>query len=191
MIWFTADEHYGHANIIRFQKRPFNDLFHMHMAMQVRFNSKVRPTDTTYHIGDFSLESDPRLVEVKYIQHLNGTHHFIMGSHDRWLRQLEKRHSEINIPPYRFPYLIEKMFDKTYIVLCHYAMLKWPRSHHGSLQLFGHSHGRLDNELPVSYNPLSQMDVGVDTNKFYPYSLTQITNKLKGDKYESEGTRRR
>ena len=146
--------------------------------MQVRFNSKVKPTDTTYPIGDFSLESDPKQVERKYIEPLNGTHIFIMGSHDRWLR----RHLGIH-------YLIEKEFTSIgylkvtkYIVMCHYAMLKWPRSHYGSLQLFGHSHGRLDNELPRPYNRKSQVDVGVDTNDFKPYSLDEILTKLKGEK---------
>ena len=170
MIWFTADEHYAHYNIIKFCKRPFKDLHHMHMAMQVRFNSKVSPKDHTYHLGDFTLESDPKQVTLKFITQLNGTHSFIRGSHDNWLKHTEA------------PYLIEKSFQNHYIVLCHYCMLTWPRSHHGSLQLFAHSHGRLDNQLPRPYNRHVQKDIGVDTNNFYPYSLNEILNELKGDK---------
>ena len=173
MIWFTADEHYGHYNIIKFCKRPFKDLHHMHMVLQIRFNNLVSPEDHTYHLGDFSLDKDPQRVEVNYIQRLKGTHTFIMGSHDKWLEPYAKT----------VPYLIEKMFkspnNEKYIVLCHYAMLTWPRSHHGSLQLFGHSHGRLDNLLPRPYDKHSQMDVGVDTNQFCPYSLDDIINHFK------------
>ena len=170
MIWFTADEHYGHYNIIKFCNRPFKDLHHMHMVLQTRFNNLVSPEDHTYHLGDFSLDTYPKRVQTNYIQQLNGTHSFIIGSHDKWLKNTDA------------PYLIEKMFNGIYIALCHYAMLTWPRSHHGSLQLFAHSHGSLDNQLPRPYNRHSQKDIGVDTNKFYPYSLDEILNELKGEK---------
>jgi calcineurin-like phosphoesterase family protein len=40
-------------------------------------------------------------------------------------------------------------------------MRVWPRSHHNSWQLYGHSHGKL---LPIG----KQWDIGVDNNDFYP-----------------------
>ncbi len=46
-------------------------------------------------------------------------------------------------------------------------MQVWPRSHYGSIQLFGHSHGELE---PIG----RQYDVGVDNNNFYPVSENQI-----------------
>jgi calcineurin-like phosphoesterase family protein len=54
-----------------------------------------------------------------------------------------------------------------YIVLCHYAMRVWPRSHYNSIQLHGHSHGRL---LPIG----KQWDVGVDNNNYHPVPFDQI-----------------
>lgn len=63
--------------------------------------------------------------------------------------------------------------DRTLHLFCsHYAHRVWPKSHHGSLHLYGHSHGT----LPDSGN--RSMDVGVDTNKFRPYSLEDIVAKI-------------
>jgi calcineurin-like phosphoesterase family protein len=58
------------------------------------------------------------------------------------------------------------------IYLSHYAMLRWPASHRGSLHLFGHSHGKLLNPAPNS------LDVGVDCWDYKPVTLKQILEKL-------------
>jgi len=54
------------------------------------------------------------------------------------------------------------------MVLCHYAMRSWPKSHYGAWHLYGHSHGK----LPMLGR---SMDIGVDTHDFYPYSLDEIS----------------
>jgi calcineurin-like phosphoesterase family protein len=54
-----------------------------------------------------------------------------------------------------------------HLVLCHYAMRVWPRSHYNSIQLHGHSHGHL---LPIG----RQWDVGVDNNNYHPVPFDQI-----------------
>jgi calcineurin-like phosphoesterase family protein len=58
---------------------------------------------------------------------------------------------------------------KRLIVLFHYAMRVWNASHHGSWQLYGHSHGQLpDDETMLSF------DVGVDCHDFYPISYQEV-----------------
>ena len=170
-VWFTADEHYAHWNINRFCNRGFKDLHHMHKTLRDNFNSVVKPEDHTYHLGDFTFESDPGQVHSKYVQPLNGGHTFLMGSHDKWLKREWDTHEAIFGLRKAPSYLIEKSIENRFLVMCHYAMRTWPRSHHGSIQLFGHSHGRLE----ASEN---QLDVGVDTNNFYPYDLPSILRKL-------------
>ena len=68
--------------------------------------------------------------------------------------------------------LLEIKLDGQLIVLCHYSMRKWNKSHYGSWHLYGHSHGNLP-PLGLSF------DVGVDTNDYYPYSLDDVSNKMK------------
>ena len=54
-------------------------------------------------------------------------------------------------------------------------MRVWNKSHYGSWELYGHSHGTLE---PIG----KQLDVGVDTNNFYPYSFEDIKKRL--DRYK-------
>jgi len=73
------------------------------------------------------------------------------------------------------------MIEGTYVVCCHYPLLSWPHSCYGSIMLHGHSHGRIP-----PYR--RRMDVGVDTNDFYPYSFDEIRvimdDKENGGEYE-------
>lgn len=81
-------------------------------------------------------------------------------------------------------------FGKQMIILSHYAMRVWNKSHKGSIMLYGHSHGTLDEMKPEFANPTwigddyfvknyKTMDVGVDTNNLYPYHLDEILEKMK------------
>lgn len=48
MILFTADTHFGHANIIRFCDRPFTDIEAMNESLIANWNRKVTNSDTVY-----------------------------------------------------------------------------------------------------------------------------------------------
>lgn len=155
MIWFTSDEHYGHTNIIKYCNRPFSSVEEMNAAIIDNLNSKVDKNDQVFHLGDFCLK-----LFFPYgnniLSQLNGSHSFIKGSHDKGIRA---------------DYIQEiKIEDKT-IVLCHYAMIVWPKSHYDSWHLYGHSHGKLPS-YGLSY------DVGVDNNNYFPISYEEIKNKM-------------
>jgi calcineurin-like phosphoesterase family protein len=152
-IFLTADEHYGHTNIIKYCNRPFESVEEMDAVLIKNNNKIVEKNDTVYHLGDFTLKTNLQIAE-EYISRLTGKHIFLKGSHDYWAEKNNKN----------LPYIIEKKINKYYIVMCHYAMRTWPRSFHGSLLAYGHSHGK----LPSFKNA---HDVGVDNNNFYPVLL--------------------
>lgn len=52
MIYFTADTHFGHENVIRFCDRPFSSANEMDEAMIANWNARVRGNDTVYILGD-------------------------------------------------------------------------------------------------------------------------------------------
>ena len=52
------------------------------------------------------------------------------------------------------------------IVLCHYALRVWHKSHFNSLHFYGHSHGRLPGVV-------KSFDVAVDTMNFSPISINE------------------
>ena len=152
MYFFTADEHFGHENIIRYCRRPFSDVAEMGRELIRRHNDVVTGADTVIHAGDFTFGS--AAVAKDLVGQLHGKHVFLRGSHDRWLGPLARD-------------LWEGTIEGQYIVVCHYAMRVWPRSHYNSWQLYGHSHGNLEPQG-------KQLDIGVDSNGYAPISFERL-----------------
>lgn len=160
-IFFTSDTHYFHTNIIKFSDRPFSSTAEMNETMVNRWNSLVTKKDIVYHLGDFSMGNSKMTNEILYA--LNGTIRLVRGNHDKAIKgQMLKRFDWVK------DYYEAKGPDGRKIVLCHYAFQVWNKSHYGSWHLHGHSHGSL-----AKWN-VKRIDVGVDTNKFYPYSMDKI-----------------
>lgn len=87
MIYYISDTHFGHANIIKYCNRPFASVLDMDRAMIDRWNSRVTPEDTVYHLGDFGFGP---LYKLQYFfAQLNGTIHLIKGNHD-WGKLVKK-----------------------------------------------------------------------------------------------------
>lgn len=155
MYWFTSDEHYYHKNILKYSQRPFSSVEEMNEALIQNHNSVVGKGDVTIHAGDFTLKNDKEFIYKNIINRLNGTHIFLKGSHDYWLRGSN------------FLQIWERKIEDYYVVVCHYALRVWCRSHYNSWMLYGHSHGMLE---PVG----KQWDCGVDNNDYYPISFEQV-----------------
>ena len=51
-IFFTGDLHFGHANVIAFDNRPFKTVEEMDAELIRRWNNKVGKGDLTYVLGD-------------------------------------------------------------------------------------------------------------------------------------------
>lgn len=158
--FFVSDTHLGHKNIIKYCNRPFYSVEQMDEMLICNWNSVVRPNDIVYHLGDFSF-GDP----AKYLYRLNGKIHLVKGNHDH--RYKDNVFLENGVVWVKDMYEL-KTFDVP-IVLCHYAMRVWARSHYGAWMLYGHSHGK----LPDDKTKLS-IDVGVDCFDFYPVEYKKV-----------------
>ena len=161
-VFFTSDTHFSHARIIELCKRPFSSMEEMDETMVRRWNERVRPNDTVYHLGDFTLKGAD--VGSKILARLMGRKTLIVGNHDRdpvvrnQMWDYAAPYLEINEGGYR-------------IVLCHYAMRVWRSSHHNALMLYGHSHGNLPGNS-------QSLDVGVDAWDFRPVTLDEIRARM-------------
>jgi calcineurin-like phosphoesterase family protein len=165
MIYFTADTHLGHANIIKYCDRPFRDVNEMDDAIIDNINSCVNKDDILYHLGDFAFSSNIG----RYRQRILCRQiHLIRGNHDRY-NNCKGHFSTIQ------EYLSVGLKEGTF-VLFHYPIAVWDRAHYNTIHLFGHSHGThtpwREEHMP---NSLS-MDVGIDANKFMPLSVDEIVN---------------
>lgn len=81
MRFYTADTHFGHANIIRYSDRPFADVDAMNAAIVATINERCGPDDELWVLGDLALGSlDDSLA---LIERLAPAVHLIIGNHDR------------------------------------------------------------------------------------------------------------
>ena len=157
MIFFTADCHFHHANIIRYCDRPFASVEEQDRNLEDNWNATVGKDDEIWVLGDFSF-CDP----VPILARLNGRKHLIRGNHDY------KNNRSIK---WEQPMVELKHGGRT-LVLCHYPMVSWRASGHlQTIHLHGHSHGK------YTHSKLA-MDVGVDVNGFRPVSFDEVVRRM-------------
>lgn len=183
-VWFTADPHFGHGNIIKYCQRPFlsdeeknradedprgrwkvsRETVRRHdEALLSAINESVMPDDQLWILGDFCLgkyDDAKKYVERIACKNIN----FVWGNHD---------HPSIG-PLFQrtFQQVLIKVKGQN-IFLNHYPMRSWDKRFHGSWALYGHVHNRLanlDREKPT----LLTRDVGVDACDYYPVSFEQL-----------------
>jgi calcineurin-like phosphoesterase family protein len=191
-VFFTADTHFGHANIIKYCQRPFlsraeqrvldnggeprvseEAAERMNEVLIDAINALVGAHDTLWHLGDWAMggsggyqESCRCFRERIACRTVN----IVWGNHDRHsIRDLfDQAHAQVEIS-----------VAGQKITLNHYAMAVWEDSHKGAWQLYGHSHSRaeawLDNHMPGRRS----LDVGVDNaarllGAYRPWSFEEL-----------------
>jgi len=177
-VWFTSDHHFGHNNIIKFCKRPFDSTHEMNKVLTDNWNSKIKKGDSVYHLGDLTLGDDG----MKYLSKLNGTIILVCPTwhHDRsWIKNFKKQTSPLSATDEPIVLVDALLMVKIStikiagrslkITLCHYPMAEWEASHYGMWHLHGHSHGNHQG-LPGRFI----LDIGVDNHDYYPVSIEEI-----------------
>lgn len=170
-VFFTSDTHFGHAGIITFCHRPFQDVAQMNETMIANWNRVVGPEDIVFHLGDFCLGGATEWNRI--LDRLNGRIYLVLGNHDhRNLRQsVAGRFEAVS-----HQMLIDVEGQKIY--MNHYPFLCYNGTFDSSWQLFGHVHTCEDNvgqdapRLCMLFP--TQYDVGVDNNGFTPVSFAQV-----------------
>lgn len=172
-VWFTSDTHFSHANIIKYCKRPFDSVEEMNEILIDNWNMVVSNDDLVICGGDFALGNSNQTISV--LNRLNGFKILIKGNHEKSVLSNKDAKEYFNGGIYdllEIRILDEEVSDGFQdIILCHYPMLSWDKSHRGSWQLFGHVHGMLDGDHRLSPN---QIDIGVDSNGFRPISYEEV-----------------
>jgi calcineurin-like phosphoesterase family protein len=167
MIFFTADQHFGHQNIIRTCSRPFASAEEMDEALTRNWNAAVGPGDEVYILGDFTMKPAPEA--HRRLSALNGRKYLVVGNHDRFLKQFG-------------PYAADLEWVKDYYVLMHggrafvlfhYPIAEWYGYFRGSIHLFGHIHNSPASAARVDASGLA-FNVGVDCRGFRPVSIEEI-----------------
>lgn len=176
LIFFTSDTHFYHKDLLGmndFAPRPFLTVEDMNEEIIRNWNSRVKPTDTTYHLGDVALyfthpASKSNEAVLQILLQLNGRIIFIKGNHDSrdFFKYLDKNNVEVNGKP-KFEFhdvgVIVK-YDHRQYYLTHYPMMLDIVNQ--IINLHGHIH---HYAVPIKEN----LNVGVDSPE-----LDYLTKKI-------------
>lgn len=169
--WFTADHHFGHKAILSYARRPFVSVEEMDEELIAKWNAFIKPSDTVWHLGDFSFYSPAKTREIT--SRLQGNIHLILGNHDS-SRGRPKLYQEL-FASVRDYYRLR--FENHRIILCHYPFETWHGAHKGAWHLHGHSHGSLPPRG-------GRLDVGVDPS-FQLWHIDSVIDYMKDHPYEA------
>ncbi len=165
MIWFTADFHLSHKNIIKYCNRPFKNVAEMDSILIDNLKERLNPKDILYFLGDLTFKEKVAHEFFEIFEDIEI--YYIIGNHDfsKVINVARKSCASVSL-------LKDiKIVDQS-ITLCHYAMRVWNKSHYNSWQLYGHSHASLKSIG-------KQHDIGVDNNNFFPVSFEDLVGIMK------------
>lgn len=175
MIYYIADNHFGHKNVIRFDNRPFADTVLMDEVLVHNWNERVTEDDTVYILGDCFWKNEEN--SVKLIQRLKGHKHLIRGNHDRVHGRLRFYYESIE-------HYAEINDNDRLVILCHYPIPFYKNQHYGAVMLYGHVHNTREQdfiekwkrELWESEIPCNMINVGcmMEYMKYTPRTLNEI-----------------
>ncbi|TCR96337.1 calcineurin-like phosphoesterase family protein [Rhizobium sp. BK418] len=158
MNYYTSDTHFGDLRVLRLDKRPFSRMIDHDDALIRIWNETVGPEDEVWHLGDFMSAKAADCGAL--LSRLNGRKHLIIGNNDT--------RTTTDSPGWEsVQYYAELRQDGHHLILCHYAFRTWNQMSKKSINLHGHSHGRL-KPLP------RQFDVGVDARGLRPVTLERL-----------------
>ena len=130
MKYYISDLHIGHANVIRFDSRPFFTLDEMHETIIQNWNNTVNKNDDAYILGDFAWKND---IGLEVLKQLKGNKYLIKGNHDRLNSELKKQF--VSVKDY------DVVRDgENQVVLCHYPIAHWINADYGYIHLYGNIH---------------------------------------------------
>ena len=167
MIYFTADTHFGHENVIRFCCRPYATAAEMDEALIDNWNSRVKGNDTVFVLGDMFFRSDNA---GEILRRLKGKKRLLVGNHDgSWMTKVDvSRYFASN------DLMLELSDGRHALTLCHYPLLTWKHAKKSYM-----IHGHIHNDTGADFWPLlaardNVLNAGVDINGYQPVTFDEL-----------------
>lgn len=140
MNYYISDLHLSHENIMRFDKRPYDDITEMNEDLIKRWNSVVTKKDTVYILGDFCWQPASKWPE--YLKRMNGKKVLIKGNHDP--RCMSDEVDRLFQGIYDFRVINDGEYE---VVMSHYPLLFYPKAFSPkTIMLCGHVHITAEND---------------------------------------------
>lgn len=168
MNLYISDLHFGHANVIRFDHRPFADVDEMDRCMIRLWNTRVSDNDDVFIVGDFCYRAGN--TPDWYLRQLKGHKHLIIGNHDQVTLHCENAAKYLES--------IDKMCfvpdgDK-HACLCHFPIADWNKAKRGSWHIYGHIHASTDEVYRFMRSRERALNAAACINNYTPASMDEL-----------------
>ena len=180
MKYVIADTHFQHKTFfadwipVNERMRPFSSVDAWNGHIMEGINNRVKKTDTLYILGDFCFHG----LEVEFRRQIRCRDiWFIYGNHDTRSKVKEAFGES------RCSDLLERKIFDTPVVMCHYPMFVWNKSHYGSYHLYGHVHNQRTAYLAKLFPEMRALDASPDSHAAHfgtwePFSEQEIDDIL-------------
>lgn len=163
-IFLTADTHFDHKNIIKYEpsRQQFGDHLQMTEALIERWNATVKPDDLVFHLGDVFFSKAKRAEFLA--SRLNGRKILIQGNHDAFSK---KKYFEMGFDFYKY-YVLQDMF------LSHYPQN--PQAIQTAINqgcIIGNVHGHVHSDLSGLDQSIFKC-VSVELTDFKPIHIDEV-----------------
>ena len=168
MIFYTSDLHIGHKNALRFDNRPFETIDEMERTIIERWNNKVSDSDSVYILGDvfYNYKKDPKT----FLKSLKGHLNLITGNHDYGLIM-----NEDAVSCFESVNNLKQIIDNDRrVVMCHFPIIAWNKSHFGSYHVYGHVHSKIDEDTVYMMKKEKAFNAGCMINNYEPCTLEEL-----------------
>lgn len=138
--FYISDLHLEHANVIRFDGRPFRDTREMFQQIKKNWNSTVINDDTVHILGDFVWAKEPFWAAI--VSQLNGNKVLIRGNHDPKEFSKETRRLFVDIRE-----MHEITDNGRHVIMSHYPIPFHKGDYNANCyMLYGHVHNTREAE---------------------------------------------
>lgn len=166
--WVTSDLHLEHANIIKYENRPFKDTEIMGATLTANWTRLVEKNDLVFVLGDFCFGS--KEFTTKVLAALPGRKVLIKGNHDshstNWFRDVG--FMEVS----KWPIIVDRFF-----ILSHEPMYLSVNSPY--VNIHGHLHG-------TSLDDLQHFNVSVELHDYSPLDLDVVERTIRERVHEGQ-----
>jgi calcineurin-like phosphoesterase family protein len=194
-IYFTSDTHFNHKNICRGVSdwggsdkcRDFDTLNHMNDSIVTAINSMVTANDYLIHLGDWSFGGFEQIQKFRdrlYCKNII----LVLGNHDHHIARNKDNIQDLFHSVHNYLNLdlrlqqIDGSVKKHKFILFHFPIMSWDEMGQGRIHLHGHVH--LSHKQVMAQKGKT-MDVGMDGNNLFPYSLRDILGVMKHREIEN------
>ena len=180
-VFFIADLHFGHKDVIAFDHRPFKDVEEMETEMICKWNAKVSRDDHVFVIGDmFGGVTTAHACEI--VHSLNGRIHLIRGNHDPRGQVFESLFEDVAV--YK-QIQVRVRGVKQRVILRHRLLPIFKGHDEGVVMLYGHTHdsivARAEDQYIRFMNwigiPFHAFNVGACRLNYEPQTLEEILER--------------